>query len=166
MRLNVLRKFALILFLVLGTTSSFAQKISYNHKTLLKEGCTNVFTVVKQQDKFYVVITVNSYFLSFLNPPTLKIKDSTGKVYEFSGSIIGEDNITLGSAYNGTGYVGTYNISKAQFEVTPEQFEILKGGIKKLRLSTVPYVHEKEFKKDKLGKKLYKAYEKLLNDDF
>ena len=52
----------------------------------------------------------------------------------------------------------TYIISTAQFEVSPEQFELLKDGIIKVRLTTTPIEHEREFKEDKIGKKLYEFY--------
>jgi hypothetical protein len=45
--------------------------------------------------------------------------------------------------------------------VSPEQFELLKDGIVKVRLSTTPIEHEREFKKDKIGKKLYAFFASL-----
>jgi hypothetical protein len=166
MKSEVLKKLLFIFLLMFIGHSALAQRISYNHKVLMMEGCTNVFTVVKQQEKFYIVVTVNSYRLNFLNPPTFKVKTTDGEVLEFVGNVINESKKTSGAVYNGIGGVETYNISTAQFEVTPEQFEKLSVGIKKIQLSTVPYVHEKNFKKDKLGKKLHKAYVKAVNDDF
>ena len=43
--------------------------------------------------------------------------------------------------------------------------EALKNGIANVRLSTTPYEHEREFKKDKIGKKLYEHYLKEKDKD-
>lgn len=58
--------------------------------------------------------------------------------------------------------------STAQFSITPEQFEILKEGVAKIRLSMTPMNHERTFKKDKIGKKLYEFFqkEKTKDDNF
>lgn len=53
----------------------------------------------------------------------------------------------------------------AQFKITPEQFEKIKDGIAKVRLSTIPIEHERTFRKDKIGKKLYLFYLKERNKD-
>ncbi len=59
----------------------------------------------------------------------------------------------------------TSTTSTAQFEVSPEQFELLKNGIVKIRLTTIPLEHEREFKKDKIGRKLYQFYLDAKNKD-
>ena len=59
-------------------------------------------------------------------------------------------------------------ISSAQFSITPEQLEMIKSGVIKIRLSTTPIEHEREFTKDKIGKKLYEFYLNIRdkNNDF
>ena len=59
-------------------------------------------------------------------------------------------------------------ISSAQFSITPEQLEMIKSGVTKIRLSTTPIEHEREFTKDKIGKKLYEFYLNIRdkNNDF
>ena len=59
-------------------------------------------------------------------------------------------------------------ISSAQFQISVEQFEIIKDGVAKIRMTTSPIVHEKNFKKDCFGKKLYQFYQKVkkIGDDF
>ena len=49
--------------------------------------------------------------------------------------------------------------------MTREQFELLREGVAKVRLSTLPIEHERTFKKDKLGKKLYNFYLHQMNKD-
>lgn len=58
--------------------------------------------------------------------------------------------------------------STAQFLITPQQFELLKDGVAKIRISMTPMNHEKSFKKDKIGKKLYDFFikQQSVSDDF
>ena len=55
--------------------------------------------------------------------------------------------------------------STAQFKVSPKQFESIKSGIAKIRLDMTPMNHERTFKKDKIGKKLYQFYLKAKSQD-
>ena len=48
--------------------------------------------------------------------------------------------------------------STAEYIIKKEEIESFKIGIKKIRVITVPNILEKSYKKDKLGKKLYKLY--------
>ena len=45
--------------------------------------------------------------------------------------------------------------SLAQFKIEDEQVDLLKSGVKKVQLTTVPFVHRKTFAVDKIGRKLY-----------
>jgi hypothetical protein len=44
--------------------------------------------------------------------------------------------------------------------------ELLNQGVSKVSLSTLPIVHEKNFNKDKIGKKLYNSYLKEKEKEF
>ena len=57
------------------------------------------------------------------------------------------------------------SVGMAQFELTDEQVEMLNTGVIKVRLTTTPFVHEREFTKDKIGKRLYKAFSKQKNEE-
>ena len=52
--------------------------------------------------------------------------------------------------------------STAEFLLSKEIIEKLKIGIKKIRISTAPTIFEKDYKKDKLGKRLYEQYQKSI----
>ena len=85
----------------------------------------------------------------------MKVRTFDDEVLTLEGSVV--DNIGIPS----------FDIlSTAQFKCTPEQFEKLKRGISKVRLSMTPENHERTFKKDKMGKKLYKQYLQAAKDDF
>ena len=57
-------------------------------------------------------------------------------------------------------------ISEAKFPITREQIEGFSKGIKKIRLNTSPKYHEKEWKKDKIGRILYEGYRKSSGNSF
>ena len=50
--------------------------------------------------------------------------------------------------------------------ITSKQMELLNQGVSKVSLSTLPIVHEKNFNKDKIGKKLYNSYLKEKEKEF
>ena len=62
-------------------------------------------------------------------------------------------------------YPETEISSTAQFKISPQQFELLKKGVAKIRLSTIPIEHERTFTKDKIGKKLYQFFMKQKDKD-
>lgn len=43
--------------------------------------------------------------------------------------------------------------------------KVLKEGVERIRLSMTPMNHERTFKKDKIGKKLYQFYKKAKEKD-
>ena len=57
-------------------------------------------------------------------------------------------------------------VNQALFPISVNQIEQFTKGIKKIRLNTSPRYHEKEWKKDKIGKMLYENYVKIKTDSF
>lgn len=131
--------------------------VDYHHKPFSPvHGCIMHYSVVKQDSSFYIIATVVADQLSILAEPEMKIKTFNDDTITLKGVNIGR----------GQGYVGTvapgimiYEASSiAQFPVTPQQFELIKDGVAKIRISMTPTDHEKTFKKDKIGKKLYQLF--------
>lgn len=145
-----------------------AQTVGYTYKALAAEGCTMKYSVAKQATSYYIVATVKSDRMYFLNEPTMKIRTFNNDVLTLYG-------VTIGSGSNSVGVVSGNIVipvieinSTAQFQVTPEEFEIIKYGIAKISLSMTPMNHERTFNKDKIGKKLYQFYldAKFQDDNF
>lgn len=84
------------------------------------------------------------------------------------GTVIGNGRESAGIISGNVVIPVTELSSTAQFRITPQQFEILNEGVAKIRLSMTPMNHERTFKKDKIGKKLYQFYqkEKQKDEDF
>ena len=164
-------KYRYILFLIIILTfvgNTFAQTVGYSYKSLTKEGCDMKYSVAKQDTSYYIVATANSDNLRFLSESTMKIRTFNDEVITLSGILIGNDSKTAGFIYGNFVIPITDKSSTAQFKITPQQFEVLKNGVSKIRISMSPINHERTFKKDKIGGKLYKFYlkAKAQDDDF
>ena len=98
----------------------------------------------------------------------MMVRTTNGDVIKFTGELIDNDTKTAGFVSGNMIIPVTSVMSTAQFEVLPSQFDLLKDGIIKVRLTTIPIEHEREFKNDKIGKKLYEFFLEAKNkeDDF
>lgn len=144
---------------------SRAQTVGYSYKPLAAEGCSMKYSVTRQDSVYYIITTVKSDRLTFLKESTMLIKNFVGEVIKLQGTQIGNGSESAGVLIGNIVCPVTEISSTAQFKITPEQFEKIKDGIAKVRLSTIPIEHERTFSKDKIGKKLYQFYLKERNKD-
>ena len=157
----------IILFIVLTMFSANinAQTVGYTYRPLAAEGCNMKYSVVKQDTAYYIIATVKSDRLNFLKESTMLLKTFDGEVIKLYGSQIGSGSETAGIVSGNIVLPVTEISSTAQFKIRPQQFELLKKGVAKIRLSTIPIEHERTFAKDKIGKKLYQFFLKQKNKD-
>ena len=160
-----------ILFCVFAFIISYqsnAQTVGYSYKALAAEGCNMKYSVSKQDTMYSIVATVRSDRMNFLSEPTMKIRTFSGKYLELKGTVIGNGSQSAGIISGNVVIPVTEISSTAQFWITPQQFEILNEGVAKIRLSMTPMNHERTFKKDKIGNKLYQFYqhEKQKDENF
>ena len=158
------RNSLLILFLF-TCVNLYSQSVGYSYRILAAEGCSMKYSVSKQDTSYYIVASVHSDRMLYLNEPTMKIRTFQGDVFEVKGAVIGNTSESAGLMTGNIMIPVTEISSTAQFKVTPEQFELLKDGVAKIRLTMTPMNHERTFKKDKIGKKLYKLYLKARQQD-
>lgn len=142
-----------------------AQTVSYTYKALAAEGCNMKYSVAKLDTSFYIIATVRSDRMRFLNEPTMKIRTFNDEVITLSGVLLGNGSESAGIVSGNIVIPITEINSTAQFKVTPAQFEEIKNGVSKVRLSMTPMNHERTFKKDKIGKKLYQFFLKVKSQD-
>ena len=162
--MKIIKNILLMLCLYWGLTVN-AQTIGYTYKALAAEGCNMKYSVAKQDTMYSIVATVRSDRMSFLSEPTMKIRTFSGKYLELKGTVIGNGSQSA-CIISGNVVIPVTEISStAQFRITPQQFEILNEGVAKIRLSMTPMNHERTFKKDKIGKKLYLSYQKEKQKD-
>ena len=157
----------IILFIVLTMFSANinAQTVGYTYRPLAAEGCNMEYSVAKQDTAYYIIATVKSDRLNFLKESTMLLKTFDGEVIKLYGSQIGSGSETAGIVSGNIVLPVTEISSTAQFKISPQQFELLKKGVAKIRLSTIPIEHERTFAKDKIGKKLYQFFLKQKNKD-
>ena len=138
--------------LLLGC-SSYAQTVSYIYKPLAEEGCCVDYSITKQDSTYSFIVKITSHSSFFLKEATMWLKTFDGDIIKLHGGAINLNYLSANPDSN--------NVSSiAQFCTTPAQLELLKKGIAKVRLSTAPIEHEREFKKDKIGNKLYQLFVK------
>ena len=162
--MKIIKNILLMLCLYWGLTVN-AQTIGYTYKALAAEGCNMKYSVAKQDTMYSIVATVRSDRMSFLSEPTMKIRTFSGKYLELKGTVIGNGSQSAGIISGNVVIPVTEISSTAQFRITPQQFEILNEGVAKIHLSMTPMNHERTFKKDKIGKKLYLSYQKEKQKD-
>lgn len=150
--------------LVMSMTMS-AQTVGYTYRPLAAKGCRMEYGIVRQDSAWYIMTIVESDRLKFLKESMMKIRTFDGEVMELDGSLVSTDTESCGYVLGTFMVPVTAIYSTALFKITSKQLELLKNGIAKIRLSTIPIEHEKEFHKDKIGKKLYQLYLKKENQE-
>ncbi len=156
---HLVRYIVIALLMIAGIHSGMAQTVRYLHKPLSPEGCHVEYNVSKQDSAYYIIATVTSDRLIFLDNPTMKIRTFNDDVITLEGDVIGNRNgVSFGYSIGNVGFSESEIKSTAQFYITPEVFLLLKDGVAKVRLSMRPMNHERVFKKDKIGFALYQLY--------
>ena len=165
MKSNIGIQIILSIVLTMFSSNINAQTVGYTYRPLAAEGCNMKYSVVKQDTAYYIIATVKSDRLNFLKESTMLLKTFDGEVIKLYGSQIGSGSETAGIVSGNIVLPVTEISSTAQFKISPQQFELLKKGVAKIRLSTIPIEHERTFAKDKIGKKLYQFFLKQKNKD-
>lgn len=165
MKSNIGIQIILSIVLTMCSVNINAQTVGYTYRPLAAEGCNMKYSVVKQDTAYYIIATVKSDRLNFLKESTMLLKTFDGEVIKLYGSQIGSGSETAGIVTGNIVLPVTEISSTAQFKISPQQFELLKKGVAKIRLSTIPIEHERTFAKDKIGKKLYQFFLKQKNKD-
>jgi len=160
-----MKKIVILTLFLLQALTMCAQSVSYSYKPLAAEGCSVEYTAYRMDSVSSIIVRVSSNRLLFANNPQMLLKLTDGEIIKLNGVSL---NATTSSDANLVGDVvlssTSYN-AQAQFYIMEEQIEKLKKGVIKVRISTTPRVHEREFKKDKIGLALYQAFQ-TLDDDF
>ncbi len=153
-----MKKLVLLISSILLLVSCGTQKqISYIHRPLAAEGCTVSWSVLPENGSLNIVTTVKSDRLMFSNSPVLMLKNFNGEVLQLEGTSLQPRSETSG-VMSGSIFIPISEVSAiAQFPISEQDISFFKSGISKVRLTTVPLVHEKEFSNDQIGAFLYKA---------
>ena len=159
-----MKKVILFAIMFVWAVLSFAQSVSYTYKPLAAEGCSVMYTVAKQDSSYYIVVSIKSDRFQFLKETTMILRNFNNEVLKLEGKHIGDGSETGGIVAGNMVIPVTELSTTAQFPITPEQMEFFSNGIAKIRITAIPMNHERTFKKDKIGKKLYTYLKKLTED--
>ena len=159
-----MKKVILFAIMFVWAVLSFAQSVSYTYKPLAAEGCSVMYTVAKQDSSYYIVVSIKSDRFQFLKETTMMLRNFNNEVLKLEGKHIGDGSETGGIVAGNMVIPVTELSTTAQFPITPEQMEFFSNGIAKIRITAIPMNHERTFKKDKIGKKLYTYLKKLTED--
>lgn len=149
--------------MVLASTQLFAEKIQFSTKSFLDNNwiVCELYGLWKGDSSFLCTkITTQEFVLD--TPATVMFKTQKGDVFTLYGEQKGQNTNSTGSGIvingSGTSSVSTSTGSMQLYPITQEQIELLKDGILKIRINTLPVFTEKTFKKDEIGTKLYKQF--------
>ena len=151
-----MKKLILFVFVtVLLLSCGSAKSVSYTHKPLAAEGCSVTYSALQHDGQLFIVVTVKSDRLVFSDAPTMMLKNFEGEVLKLEGTNLQSRTETSGVLIGSMVLPVSELNALAQFPVTPGEIDFFKSGIAKVRLSTIPIVHEKTFSGDKIGRYLY-----------
>lgn len=155
-----MKKYLLLLLIAFSCLYSKAQ-VNYG-------GSNNVkIDLSTENDSTFLTLMLTSERLKMTDSPKLLLRLMDDGVISLDGYMLGSTSKSGGAVM--IGYVAVainYYITEAKFPLSREQAESLSKGVKKLRLNTSPKFHEMKWRKDKIGKKLYKKYKESSSNSF
>lgn len=153
----------IIIFTIAFLSYTSAQTAEYTYRPLAAEGCSMKYCVAKQGEQYYIIATVSSDRMRFLKESCMLIRTFDGNVIKLDGCLLDNDTQSSGIIVGNVVVPVTGIISSAQFKISEAELQQLECGISKIRLTTIPIEHERTFKKDKIGNKIYKLYLQVKN---
>lgn len=120
-----------------------------------------------ENDSTYLTLIFTSENLKMSDSPKLLLRLMDDTVISLDGYMLSTSNKNEGAVMIGhTAVAINHYVTEAKFPISKEQVEGLSKGVKKLRLNTSPKFHEKEWRRDKIGKKLYAKYKESSPNSF
>lgn len=150
MKINVMKHLLLLLSLI--TVSATAQKVS----------CGGIsYSVIYDDYAYYIVTTAKSSNKYIINSPCMKMRTFDGNIITLQGTLVKEETQSAAYMIRNSIYNISQNVTTAKFIITEEQLGQLRNGVSKVLITMMPKNHERAFKKDKIGTKLYLFYQKI-----
>lgn len=154
-------KLLVCILMLLISNVLFAKKrnTGYCYKELSSVGICCTFSIIKDSVT-YLVLETQSHTNVLDAKPKIQIRFFNDDTITLCSENVQTNNNTTVMPSVGGLSAGSINsvISRAKFPLKDGDIEKFALGIKKIRISTIPNVHEREFKKDKIGYKIYKLY--------
>ena len=161
-----MKKIVLITFLFI-ITISYQVRAQASYGDMAWGSYKMEINVVTVNDSVFLYIVYTDEKRKLVDAPKLLIKLMDDEVILLDGQLLGNMSKSDGGVVISGIYIATNHfISEAKFPITRELISRFSKGIKKIRLNTSPKYHEKEWRKDKIGKKLCEIYKKSSSSSF
>ena len=123
--------------------------------------------VSTENDSTFLTLIITSSRLKMSDSPKLLLRLMDDSVISLDGNLLSSSHKSEGAVMIGyTAVAINHFITEAKFPISKDQIEQFSKGIKKLRLNTSPQYHEKEWRKDKIGKVLFARYKESSANSF
>ena len=155
----------LLLCLIVIPFSYCKAQVSYGDRTW---GNYNMkINLITEEDSIFLNIVYTDENKKLSDSPKLLMRLMDDSVISLDGTLLDSRSKSDGGAViMGILFESNYFVSEAKFSISKAQVENLSKGVKKLRLNTSPKYHEKEWKKDKIGRVLYEKYKESSSNSF
>ena len=154
--------FSIYLFVCVPTASAQA---SYGD-IFFGDGNVKI-NVSTENDSTFLTLIITSSRLKMSDSPKLLLRLMDDSVISLDGNLLSSSHKSEGAVMIGyTAVAINHFITEAKFPISKDQIEQFSKGIKKLRLNTSPQYHEKEWRKDKIGKVLFARYKESSANSF
>lgn len=157
-----MRRFLAILICVVFAFKASAQVLG----PLYGGVCAVEYAAGWQGDTPYVTVVVSSESLVFDESPVLMFRLFDGERIRLEGRTVAFWTIRGGAMKDGEFEPSTTVRSVARFPLTLSELEMLRRGVEKVRLSTLPQMYEKTFRRDRIGGRLYDGFAESIEDRF
>ena len=152
---------SMFLFYAIGTNAQVSYGdlffVDYNMKI-------NVST---EKDSIFLSVILTSSSQKMVDTPKLLLRLTDGTAISLDGTLLASTSKSDGAYMIGNVAVASNHfITEAKFPVSRNQMEQFSKGIRKLRLNTSPSFHEKQWRRDKIGKILYEKYKESSGNSF
>ena len=153
-----------MLLIVLSCTCTQAQ-VSYGDRAF---GDGNIqINVSTEKDSVYLTFIDTSWKYKMSDSPKVLFRLMNDDLISLDGKLLDSSIMNEGAVMIGNLAISSNEyITEAKFPIAKNLIELFSKGIKKVRINTSPKYHEKEWRRDKIGKKLYAKYKKSSSDSF
>ena len=159
-----MKRFLILLFIFCSYLQANAQ-VSYGDKFFVDYNVK--INLSTENDSIFLTLIFTSERQKMSDSPKLLLRLMDDTVISLDGHMLSTSNKSEGAVMIGYTAVAINNyVTEAKFSISKEQVEGLSKGVKKLRLNTSPTFHEKEWHRDKIGKKLYAKYKESSANSF
>lgn len=128
--------------------------VSYTQRTFSKEDANVRYYAIWQEGKPSLLVVVVSENLVFDERPVLHLRFFNV-----------DEPLRIEGEQLPIKVVENQSKASAKFPLTEAQVQLFANGVSKVRLSTLPFTHERVFGHDRMGKQLFRLFQEAKTSD-